>query len=89
LVAQVRLERGKIEPPGNFTSLYGNGYRNHSGGTELFINSQLEMKRTEFISDRMSYLKPRGNWCDIIALNVPTSSEDETDDKKESLIPMS
>jgi hypothetical protein len=62
---------------------------NHESGTELFIQIQSEIKRTEFITDRMPYLTPRGNWCEVIVLNVHTSAEDKTDDRKNSLITMS
>jgi hypothetical protein len=41
-------------------------------------------KRVEFISDRMSYIIPRGHWCHIIVLNVNAPTEDETDDVKGS-----
>jgi hypothetical protein len=41
-----------------------------------------EVKRVEFISDRMSYIILRGCWCDIIVLNVHVPTEDKTDDMK-------
>jgi hypothetical protein len=32
----------------------------------------------------MSYIKPRGRWCDIIVLNVPAPTQDKCDDTKNS-----
>jgi hypothetical protein len=37
------------------------------------------VKRVEFVSDRMSYIKLRGHWCDIIVLNVFAPTEDKSD----------
>jgi exonuclease III len=36
----------------------------------------------EFVSDRMSCIILRGQWCDIIVLNVHTPTEDKIDDVK-------
>jgi hypothetical protein len=41
------------------------------------------VKRVEFIRDRMSYTVRRGGWCNIIALNVHTSSEEKSDASKD------
>jgi hypothetical protein len=43
-----------------------------------------EVKRVEFVSDRMSYIILRGLWCHIIILNVPAPTEDKTHDVKGS-----
>jgi hypothetical protein len=42
------------------------------------------VKRVEFVSDRMSYMILRGNWCHIIVLNVHAPTKDKTDDVKDS-----
>jgi hypothetical protein len=42
------------------------------------------VKRVEFVSDRMSYIKLRGRWCHIIVLNVNAPTEDKIDDVKDS-----
>jgi hypothetical protein len=42
------------------------------------------VKRVEFVSDRVSYIVPRGRWCNIIVLNVHAPSEDKSDDSKNS-----
>jgi hypothetical protein len=42
------------------------------------------VKRVEFVSDRMSYIIPRGRWCHIIVLKVHAPTEDKTGDVKDS-----
>jgi hypothetical protein len=51
---------------------YGKGNQNHELGTGYFVHKRTvsAVKRVEFVSDRMSYIKLRGCWCDIIVLNV-------------------
>jgi hypothetical protein len=43
-----------------------------------------EVRRVEFVSDRMSYIILRGRWCNIIAFNVHVPCEDKNDDVKDS-----
>jgi hypothetical protein len=43
-----------------------------------------DVKRVEFVSDRMSYIILRGRWFHIIVLNVHAPTEDKTDDVKDS-----
>jgi hypothetical protein len=43
------------------------------------------VKRAEFVSDRMLYIILRGRWCDIIILNVHTTTQDQIDDMKDSM----
>ena len=43
-----------------------------------------EVKRVEFVSDRMSYIVLRGCWCNIIGLNVRAQSEEKGDDSENS-----
>jgi hypothetical protein len=64
--------------------LYGNGNAINHAGTSLFMRKGiiLQVKREEFISDRMPYIMLRGCWSDIV-LNVPALTEDETDDTKD------
>ena len=42
-----------------------------------------EVKRVEFVSDRMLYIVLRGCWCNIIVLNVHTSSEEKIYNSKD------
>jgi hypothetical protein len=46
--------------------------------------SYQQLKRVEFVSDRMSYIILRGCWSHIIVLNVHAPTEDKTDDVKDS-----
>jgi hypothetical protein len=43
------------------------------------------VKSVKFVSDRTSYIFPRGRWCNFIVLNVHASSEEKSDDSKDSL----
>jgi len=51
-------------------------------GKRIFLNHRRvpPVKRVEFVSDRMSYTVLRGRWCNIIALNMQATSEEESDD---------
>jgi hypothetical protein len=42
------------------------------------------VKRVEFVSNRMSYIILRGCWYHVIGMNVLASTEDKTDDVKDS-----
>jgi len=42
------------------------------------------VKRAEFVSDRVSYIVLRGRCCNIIVLNVHATSEEKSDDSKDS-----
>ena len=42
------------------------------------------MKRVEFVSDRLSYIVLRGRWRNIIFVNVHASSEEKSDESKDS-----
>jgi len=43
-----------------------------------------EVKRVEFVNDRLSYIVVRGRWCNIIVLNVHAPSEEKSDEAKDS-----
>jgi hypothetical protein len=63
---------------------YGKVNENHELGTGFFVHKGITsaVKRVEFASDRMSYI--RGCWCHIIVLNIHAPTEDKTDDVKDS-----
>jgi hypothetical protein len=85
-VPEVRWDRGGTEPAGEFTFFYGKGGENHELGTVFFVHKRIisAVKRVEFIKDRMSYIIPRGSWCNIV-LNVHAPTEDKIDDMKDSV----
>jgi hypothetical protein len=47
----------------------------------IFISA---VKRVHYVNDRMSSIILRGQWCDIIVLNVYAPTEDKNDDVKGS-----
>ena len=42
------------------------------------------VKRVELVSFRVSYIVPRGRWCNIIFLIVPAPNEEKSEDLKYS-----
>jgi hypothetical protein len=71
-VQEVRWQKGGTERAEDYTFFYGQGSGDHQLGTGFFVHKRIisAVRRVEFISDRMSYIKLRGRWCNIIILNV-------------------
>ena len=44
------------------------------------------MKRLDFVSGRVSYTLLRGRWYNIMVLNVHATSEEKSDDSKDSFM---
>jgi hypothetical protein len=57
-------------------------------GYRIFVHHRLvpAIKRTKFVSDRISYIVLKGRWCNIIVLNVRVPSEEKNYDSKESFM---
>ena len=70
----------------DYNFLYGKGKENNELRTGFFVHHRIvsAIKRVEFVSDRMLYIVLRGRWCNIIVLNVHASSEEKSDDSKDS-----
>ena len=77
-------KRGTVRA-GDYNFFYGKGNENNQLGTGFFVHYRIvsEVKRVEFVSDRMLYIVLRGCWCKIIVLNVRTSSEEKICDSKD------
>jgi hypothetical protein len=84
-VQEVRWENSGSQPADDCTFSYGNGNANHHLGTGFFIHKGIisAVKRVEFISDWMSYITLRGQWCDILILTVHALTEDKTGGTKD------
>ena len=57
-------------------------------GTGHFVHNRIvsAVERVQFVSDRMSYIVPRGRWCNIIVLNVHAPCEEKSNDSKDSFL---
>ena len=55
-------------------------------GTRYFVHHRIvsAVTRVEIVSDRISYIVLRDHLCNIIVLNVYSSSEEKCDDSKDS-----
>jgi hypothetical protein len=75
----VRLGMGGTEQGVEFICLYGNTNENNELRTGFFLQKRiiLTVKRSEIVSDKISYVILIDSWCDIIILNVYALMEEE------------
>jgi hypothetical protein len=85
-VQEVRWDKEGAVKAGDCSFFYGKGNENNQLGTGCFVHHRIvsEVKRVEFVSDRVSYIVLRDRWCNIIVQNVHEPSEDKSDDLKYS-----
>ena len=83
---EVRWDKGGTVRAGDYNFLYGKVNDNHQLGTGFFVHQRIasEIKRVEFVSDRVSYIVLRGRWCNIIVLSVHAPIEEKGDELKDS-----
>jgi hypothetical protein len=83
-VQEVRWEQQ--DQQGNTHFSLERGMRIKNWVQVFFLHKRIisSVKRVEFVSDRMSCVILRGRWCHILVLNVHASTEDKTDDVKDS-----
>jgi hypothetical protein len=80
LHVEVRWFESPSQLADDYMLFNGNGNTNRHLGTSIFVHKGIisAVKRVDFISDRMSFIKLRGHRCDIIVLNMYTSTEDKS-----------
>jgi exonuclease III len=63
-VQEVRWDKGGTERAEDYTFFYGAGNEDHQLGIGFFVHKRIisEVRRVEFVSDRMSYIILRGRW---------------------------
>ena len=68
-------KRGTLRA-GDYNCSYGNGNENHELGSGFFVHHRIvsEVKRVQFVSDRVSYIVMSVHWCNIIVWNVHAPS---------------
>jgi len=78
-------DKGETVRAGVYAFYLGKKNNNHQLGKGLFVQNRIvtAVKGVEFVSDRTSYITLRGRWCNIITLNVHTSSQEKSDDSKD------
>ena len=87
-VQEVRWDEGGTVRAGEYHFFYGKGNENHQLGTGIFVHKRIgsAIKSVEFVSESVSYIVLRGRWCNAIVLNVHATSEEKSDESKDSFM---
>jgi hypothetical protein len=82
---EVRWDKGGTVRTEDYNFFYGKGNENQLG-TECFVHHRVvsAVKRVEYVNEWKSYKVLRGRWFKIIVLNVHATSEEKSDDLKDS-----
>ena len=85
-VQEVRWGKRGTITEGDFIFFYGKGNENYQLEREFCVHHIIvsTVKRVEFVTHRMSYTGLRGRCCNITVLNVHATSEEKSDDSKDS-----
>ena len=82
-VQGIRWDKGGTVRAGDFICFYGKTKENHQLGTGFFVHHGIV---SAVHSDRILYIVLRDRWCNIIVLNAHSSSEEKSDDSKDSFM---